>query len=608
MSDDYYVRVIKNFITMLKRDDWLNEPMLALVYTSYCGTDSFGNIVCKNIDNIYEECLRFIFRPKIQDPNFVFKKEELDFCKEMYDLIQKYSNFQPDLIKQDLERKADIIESKISDKLQEKLDEILPETDSELMDEYKTRYKIVKKKKRITKRNKKTGEVTITETIYEEKVPLTNEESIQQIKEELEKKKNAIKKIADNDEVDVVNGIIESQSKSDYKEIQPKKIVIKKSIFIPILSHFITQSYKSSTHDTIYDNRVDAVEAENENEIKVINDATEELTQICVNDVTAQYGGSLPEPIIYEEDKVKSSIVNKNLENEDWCNDFLKRTSKNGRTDSVCKKVYFYRFSEDVQFTEVPQYLDTHQFYGDRKRDRYIQEYEKILPPESIQSKHKGGTFNNHRISVYTGSPLTVSISKIKNGSNTLHVLFGSPFGGGGSTCTGKYCSETDLYCCSTYPLALGRIGFMYELKMNDFIYVPYTSILRNNMNRDYKLLEAKNWCKVPVLHVALPYRPKIIIPTSMELKDDWRESESVDIDDKHSYKIFFNNLMYMCLFLGFDEIVLTDFGLSDNQCPYHPVIKIASEIMSNFTNKFREISIVTESTVLKKIFSRYFI
>lgn len=381
--------------------------------------------------------------------------------------------------------------------------------------------------------------------------------------------KEIVNAIINNDEVTVSfvkNNKIADNPIALKQPTDKKKIILDKEQSIKILSDFVQQS-------SIITEIEPDIEEENIKVTDIINEITQGTKYVDIhgNEINEEVR-IIPKP---NPDKIfnrRSNIMNIWRDTETKCQE-LNRVEA---MSNLINKIYF---------------IDTSYINRNLNYINTITMPELDLAEETIKAMYTSCVYDTN-VKLLNTSPLAETINKVKDRIKSIYILSGSQMVLGSNADQGIETNESDIYLTSTYSSAIDKILHAFPLQLNQVVICPKVLVFKN---LEYKLLPASQWEKIIVMNSPYKFRPKL---------DD--NGDFYNDSDKFQFKKCLNDAIELALFFGYDNIIIDDRGIQDNELPIKTCINIIKDVIEDFHGRIKEIIICIKDTNIYNLFKKY--
>jgi hypothetical protein len=184
-----------------------------------------------------------------------------------------------------------------------------------------------------------------------------------------------------------------------------------------------------------------------------------------------------------------------------------------------------------------------------------------------------------------------------------IYICAGSYITCGGYSEQGIRVVESPLYLNTTYSISLENTVIWYPLDITDSIFCPNVLIMKENYNK----LPISSWKKIAILNVPSPYKPKTNIKEQDYNKFDDALFDNRTIMTEIKEELLIKKILgafELCLYLGYDNVILDDRGIEDNWIPVHQTATIMKNIAKKFSGRFKNIIFCVENIKIYNIFN----
>jgi hypothetical protein len=243
----------------------------------------------------------------------------------------------------------------------------------------------------------------------------------------------------------------------------------------------------------------------------------------------------------------------------------------------------------------------------DKIKTAYLEETRDILPVEKFTSLYTNNQYKTE-IKLLNTYPVEETVRLSKNKVKCAYLCAGSQMVIGGNADQGIDCTESMLYLTSTYSAGLAKALHAYPLKLSQVLLCRNVLVFKNT---SYKVKPITQWQRIVVINSPSRFRPALNIDDIRQDATDERlfssKTHFKHEKDKLEFKKNLASAIEVCLFFGYDVIILDDRSIEDNQLPAHDVAKLTREVLTSFFGRVKEFIICISKSKSFNVFRYYY-
>ncbi len=276
-------------------------------------------------------------------------------------------------------------------------------------------------------------------------------------------------------------------------------------------------------------------------------------------------------------------------------------------TESKCQEL----MQQDVWAELISKvfFIDTNEITSNTKKIETVELEETIdiLPVEKFKQLYTNNQYKTEMRLLNT-HPINETVRLAKNKIKCIYICTGSQMVTGGNADQGIDCTESMLWMTSTYSAGLARALHAYPLSLSHILLCRNVLVFKDT---NYKIKPLNQWQRIAVMNAPARFRPILNIEDMKQGEIDERifhaKTHFKYEKDKATFKKSLTGAIEVCLFFGYDVIVLDDRAIEDNQLPAHDVAKIMRDVFNSFFGRVKEFIIAIHKAKSFNVFRYHF-
>lgn len=379
-----------------------------------------------------------------------------------------------------------------------------------------------------------------------------------------------------------------ARAKASYKG---KKIVLNKEKALHVLSAFVQQSAIMTFEEPVQETTEEDEKFKEKASDNIVDEISNGTSYVDIyGDEIIEEARELPEAqpdLVFGQ---RSDMMNVWHDTESKCQELMKQDVWAG----LISKLFFIDTSDITVNTKKIKTVD-------------LDETIDVLPVEKFKSLYTGTEYKTSTRLLNT-FPVEETVRLAKNKIKCIYVCTGSQMVIGGNADQGIDCNESMVYMTSTYSAGLARALHAYPLLPSQVLMCRNVLVFKN---MEYKIKPVNQWQRIAVVNSPTRFRPALNIEDikQNEVDDRLFSSKTKFKHEKHRLELKKNlaGVIELCLFFGYDVIILDDRAICDNQLPAHEVAKIIREVTNSFFGRVKEFIICISKAKVFNVFRHYF-